>query len=194
MGTGSEETRSTNNKIEMENSPKIHFLKNSEGKFYNSRSKTYFPFVINANFERDRKILDYLITERFKDHEVHTITEHQFMEEMAAQTTNCVLAGEYFSNLLFNLSCVLPTISQVNKTMYQKCKSAIEVLKPFTTMHKDFISKKEDQTDEVQGYYAEYITELSKVSIHYAHEVTMVLRAYQKDRSSMLGITKKILK
>jgi hypothetical protein len=178
----------------MDNSPKIHFLKNSEGKFYNSRSKTYFPMFINANYERDRKVLDYLIQERFTDHEVHTVTEHEFMEEMAAQTTNCVLAGEYFSNLLFKLSCVLPTVSQVNKTMYQKCKSAIEVLKPFTTMHHDFISQKEDQTDEVQGYYAEYIAEVSKIQIHHAHEVTLLLKAYQKDRASMLGITKKVLK
>jgi hypothetical protein len=178
----------------MDNSPKIYFLKNNEGKFYNSRSKTYFTFVINANYERDKRILEALIEHRFKDHEVHTITEHDFMQEMASQTTNCVLAGEYFSGLLFKLSCVLPTVSQVNKTMYQKCKSAIEALKPFTNMHKDFIKTQEDQTDEVQGYYAEYIAEVSKVPIHYAHEVTMVLKAYQKNRESVLGITKKILK
>lgn len=177
----------------MDNSPKIHFLKNSEGKFYNSRSKTYFPLVINANFERDKRVLEALISYRFANHEVHTITEHEFMEEMSSQTANCVLAGEYFANLLFNLSCVLPTVSQVNKTMYQKCKSAIEVLKPFTELHKDFISKKEDQTDEVQGCYAEYISEMSKVNIHQTMEVVAVLNAYQKDRLSILGIARKIL-
>lgn len=178
----------------MENSPKIHFLKNSEGRFYNSRSKTYFPHVIHANYERDKKTMEMLVDVKFKDHEIHTITEHQFMEEMAAQTTNCVLAGEYFSRLLFNLSCILPTVSQVNKTMYQKCKSAIEVLKPFTTMHQNFLKTQEDQTDEVQGYYTEFIAELSKIGIHQTHEVTAILRAYQKDRASMIGITKKVLK
>lgn len=177
----------------MNNSPKIHFLKNSEGKFYNSRDRAYYPEIVNANYERNSKILETLIELKFKDHEVHTITEHQFMEEMASQTTNCVLAGEYFSNLLFKLSCVLPTISQVNKTMYQKCKSAIEVLKPFTDMHKDFISKKEDDTDDVQGYYAEFISEVSKVHIYQTSEVTALLKAYQKDRASMLGIVKKVL-
>lgn len=177
----------------MDNSPKIYFLKNSEGKFYNSRSKTYFPLVINANFERDKRVLESLISYRFTNHEVHTMTEHEFMEEMSSQTANCVLAGEYFANLLFNLSCVLPTVSQVNKTMYQKCKSAIEVLKPFTELHKDFISKKEDQTDEVQGCYAEYISEMSKVNIHQTMEVVAVLNAYQKDRLSILGIARKIL-
>jgi len=178
----------------MDNSPKIHFLKNQEGKFYNSAQRTYFPEIINANYERDKKVLEYLIEVKFKGHEVHTITEHEFMEEMAHQTTNCVLAGEYFSNLLFKFSCILPTVSQVNKTMYQKCKSAIEVLKPFTKMHQDFINQKEDATDDVQGYYAEFISEVSKVHIYRAAEVTALIKAYQKDRSSMLGLTKKILR
>lgn len=175
-------------------SPKIHFLKNADGKFYNSRDKEYFPLVINANFERNKKVLENLIELKFKDHEIHTITEHEFMEEMASQTTNCVLAGEYFANLLFKLSCILPTVSQVNKTMYQKCKLAIETLKPFTTMHKEFLEKKEDDTDDVQGYYAEFIAEVSKVQIFQTAEVVAVLRAYQKDRTSLLGITKKVLK
>lgn len=178
----------------MDNSPKIHFLKNSEGKFYNSRQKAYFVEIIHANYERDKKTMEMLIDVKFKDHTIHTITEYEFMEEMAAQTTNCVLAGEYFSNLLFKLSCILPTVSQVNKTMYQKCKSAVEVLKPFTVMHQDFLKTQEDQTDEVQGYYTEFIAECSKIGIHQTHEVTAVLRAYQKDRASILGITNKILR
>jgi hypothetical protein len=78
--------------------------------------------------------------------------------------------------------------------MYQKCKSAIDVLKPFSKMHADFIGKKEDQTDEVQGYYQEFITEMADVKIHQTHEVVMILKAYQKDRASIIGITKKILK
>jgi hypothetical protein len=135
-----------------------------------------------------------LIDLKFANHEIHTITEHEFMEEMASKTTNAVLAGEYFSRLLFNISCILPTVSQVNKTMYQKCKSAIDVLKPFSKMHADFIGKKEDQTDEVQGYYQEFITEMADVKIHQTHEVVMILKAYQKDRASIIGITKKILK
>lgn len=178
----------------MDNSPKIYFLKNSEGKFYNSRKKTYFPEIVNANYEREKKGLELLIELKFKDHEVHTITEHDFMQEMASQTTNCVLAGEYFSNLLFNLSCILPTVSQINKTMYQKCKSAIEVLKPFTVIHKHFLSQQEDQTDDVQGHYAEYISEACKVQIYQTAEVTLLLKAYFKDRSSMLGIANKVLK
>ena len=177
----------------MSNSPKIHFLKNKEGKFYNSREKTYYPSFINANYEKDKKGLELIIKLKFPDHEIHTITEEEFMQELAMITTNAVIAGEYFSRLLFDIACILPTVSQVNKTMYQKCKSAIEVLKPFSKMHSDFIDKKEDTTDEVSGYYGEFITEISNVQIHQTHEITAILQAYQKDRKSILGITKKIL-
>lgn len=175
------------------NSPKLHFLKNSEGKFYSSVQKTYHASVINANYNRNQKVLEELIKIKFKDHTIHTITENDFMQELAQQTTNCVLAGEYFSRLLFNLSCNLPTVSQVNKTMYQKCKQAIETLKPFTAMHKDFIEQKEDDTDDIQGLYGEFISEFSSVHIFEVSEVTALLTAYKKDRSSMLGITKKVL-
>lgn len=178
----------------MNNSPKLYFLKNKEGKFYNSRQKAYFNSVINANYERDRKGLEMIIQLKFKDHEIHTITEEDFMREMASQTTNAVLAGEYFANLLFQISFNLPTVSQVNKMMYQKCKSAIEVLKPFSKLHANFIEKKEDTTDEVQGHYAEFINEISKVEMYETHEVVAILKAYKKDRASILGITKKILK
>ena len=149
---------------------------------------------INANYDRSPKAIEDLINLKFHDHEIHTITEDEFMQEMSLITTNVVIAGEYFSRLLFELACILPTVSQVNKTMYQKCKSSIEVLKPFSKMHADFIDQKEDTTDEVSGYYTEFITEVSKVQIHQTHEITAILQAYQKDRSSILGITKKVLK
>lgn len=178
----------------MKNSPKIYFLKNKEGKFYNTIQKTYYTSIVNANYDRSPKQIEGLIELKFHDHEIHTITEYEFMEEMALITTNAVVAGEYFSRLLFDIACVLPTVSQVNKTMYQKCKSAIEVLKPFSKMHTDFVSKEENKTDEVSGYYTEFITEISKIQIHKTHEITAILQAYQKDRSSILGIIKKILK
>ena len=179
----------------MENSPKIYFLKNSEGKYYNSRDKLFYTSITNANYDRDLpKMKLALGLPKLQDCEIVEINEYQFMEEMATETANVALVGEYFSSLLFKLAYRLPTVSQVNKTMYQKCKSAVEVLKPFTVMHQEFLKTQEDQTDEVQGYYTEFIAEACKVGIHQTHEVTAILRAYQKDRASMLGITKKVLK
>ena len=57
----------------MTNSPKIYFLKNKEGKFYNSMQKAYFPSFINANYDRSPKAIETLIQLKFHDHEMHKI-------------------------------------------------------------------------------------------------------------------------
>lgn len=178
----------------MSNSPKIYFLKNSEGKFYNAKQKHYYSSIVNANYERSDVLLKSLLElDRFKNCEIHSITENEFMEEMANKTTTAVLAGEYFYRILFDVDNRLPTVSQVNKTMSQKVRVAIDVLKPFDIMHKDFIDKKEDDTDDVQGHYADYIHEMAKVQIYQTAEVTAILKAYFKDKRSILGVTRKVL-
>lgn len=179
----------------MSNSPKIHFIKNAEGKFYNAREKQWYSNFIHANYERDSKITNaYLQRPNFAGCEIHTITENDFMEEMASKTTNAVLAGSYFSELIKELMFKLPTISQINKTMYQKCKVALDTLVPFTQMHLAFIEKKEDDTDEVRGHFEEFIHEMSKVQIYQTGEVIAMLKAYQIDRKSLLGVTQKVIK
>ena len=181
--------------MNIDNSPKIHFVKNKEGKFYNARLKIFESNVIHGSYERDFKIANaYLGIERFKDCEVFTMTELEFLENLASKTTNVVLSGSYFAEQLKELGFKLPTISQVGKTMYQKCKSALETLTPFTKMHIDFISKQEDKTDEVRGCYEEFISEACKVQIFQTAEVTALLKAYQLDRKSSMGMAKKILR
>jgi len=177
-----------------ENSPKIHFIKNIDGKFYNAREEQFYSNFIHANYERNINIVKgYLILDRFSDCEIHTITEYEYQEALAGKTTNVVLCGSYFAEQLKDLMFKLPTISQVNKTMYQKCKNALDALEPFTKMHLAFISKKEDDTDEVRGHYEEFVHELSKVEIYQTAEVYSILKAYQIDRKSMLGVAKKVL-
>jgi len=176
------------------NSPKIYFLKNSEGKFYNSKDEVFYSSIYNANYDRDyKKMQAVLKLPIFQNCSIHEITENDFMQGMAIKTTAVVLSGEYFTQLLKDLNYKLPTVSQVNKNMHKKCKIAIDELAPFSTLHKDFIKSKEDQTDEVQGHFQEYIETISKVEIYQCAEVTSILKAYFKDRNSILGITRKIL-
>ena len=176
------------------NSPKIYFI-TKDGKFYNSRDKHWYSSIIHANYERSRVVLDELIKmDRFIGSEVYVITEEDFMNEMATATTDLVIAGEYFIGLLEKHAFKVPTISQVNKTMYQKCKQAIECLKPFSQMHKGFVNAKEDLTDDVSGYYGEYVQALSSVKIYQTKEISAIIEAYHMDRDSMIGIAKKVLK
>lgn len=181
----------------MENSPKLHFLKNAEGKFYNSTDKTFYESIVNANYEKKEgnvKLLLEMGLDRFQGCQVHTITENDFRVEMSNQTTKLVLVGELFIRSLVKLAVKIPTISQVNKNLYQKCKVAIDALKPFEKFHKDFIDQKEDATDEVQGHVEEYITEMAKVEIYDMPGLLTVIKAYNKSKPSMLGTAKKVLK
>ncbi len=174
-------------------SPKIFFI-TKDGKFYNSRDKHFYESIVHANYERKREVLDELIKiDRFVGCEVYVTTEENLMNELATMTTDLVIAGEYFNRLLEKYACKVPTISQVNKTMYQKCKQAIESLKPFSKMHKNFIDHKEDLTDDVSGYYGEYIQNMASIKIYQTKEISALIEAYHLDRNSMIGITKKII-
>lgn len=175
------------------NSPNIYFIRNNEGKFYNAREKQFYSNIVNANFERDKKVLDDLL-HRFHGCGIYETTENEFMQEMASITTNLVLSGSYFAELLNKHACKIPTISQVNKTMYQKCKIALDTLKPFTSLHSDFIDKKEEETDDVRSHYEQFIKEMSDVEIYQMGEVVSILQAYKIDKQSILGITKKVLR
>lgn len=177
----------------MENSPKIYFI-TKNGKFYNSRDKHWYSTFTHANFERKREVLDEIIKfDRFEGCEVYVTTEQEFMNEMATATTDIVIAGAYFSSLLEKFVFKLPTISQVNKTLYQKCKSAIDILKPFSKMHQEFLEAKEDITDDVSGHFAEYISNISKTQIYQTGEINSIIQAYNIDRKSIVGVAKKIL-
>jgi len=177
------------------NSPKIYFLKNSDGKFYNSKEKTFYSSILNANYERDKpKMQAILSLPQFQCCEVHEITEENFRILMGCETTRVILAGQYFVQLLEQFDMKLPTISQVGKNMHKKCKTVIDELTPMTDWHRSFIRKDEDNTDEIQGYYQEYIETMAKIEIFQCAEVTAILKAYHKDRDSILGIAKKILK
>jgi hypothetical protein len=179
----------------MDNSPKIHFLKNKEGKFYNAKEKTYYSEIINANYEKDKNITKALLKlPRFSECTVFTISVNEFMFEMTMATTDAVLAGEYFARKLFKLAYKLPTISHVNKVMYNKSKQALDSLTPFTKMHQTFLDNKEDNTYEVQGHYEEYLHEMSKIEIYETSEVVAILKAYHLDKASILGISNKVLK
>jgi hypothetical protein len=174
-------------------SPKIYFIIR-DGKFYNSRDKHWYSTFIHANFERKREVLDEIIKfDKFIGCEVYVTSEEYFMNEMATATTDIVIAGEYFSRLLELYCFKLPTISHINKTLYQKCKSVIEVLKPFCKMHKDFLDAKEDLTDDVSGHLAEYLNNISKVKIYQTGEINSIIDAYNLDRKSIVGVAKKIL-
>lgn len=179
----------------MSNSPKIYLLKNQKGKFYNSKDDVFYSEIINANYDKDKNRVRALLSlPKFANCELHSVTEEEFIWEMSHITTTAVLVGEYFQSILARLNHTLPTVSQVNKLMSNKCKQAIEVLAPFSAYHKEFLKAKEDSTDSMQGEFADFIFELSQVQIYQSGEAAGALKALRLDRASVLGISNKVLK
>ena len=183
------------NKTIMSNSPKIHFLKHANGKFLNIRENFLYESFVHASHDKNIKVAEGLIQhENYREYTVFTITEEEFLQELASLTTETVISGAYFVSLLTKFSVKLPTISQINKNLYNKCKNLLKDMEVLTKMHGEFLAKKEDTTDDVSGYFSGFINEVSKVQIYQTAEVTALLKAYQTDRESLLGITRTVLK
>lgn len=200
MSSNKKKPRTVAEEIMNEPPAKIYFIRNEEGKFYNSKDGVWYSEMINANYERKSKleILRDVVKAnsggKFTGCEIFETTNHKLWEEMATWTTDAVLAGSYFQGILHKIANRLPTISAVDKMMYQRISQAIEVLKPLASWNDDFIKSKEDTTDEITGHYAEYITETASVKIHQAPEVTELIKMYKVDPKSMLGVAKTVRK
>jgi hypothetical protein len=176
-------------------SPKIYFIQNQEGKFYNGRFKTWETYFSQASYEKNKAtIMEYLKSPRHKDNTCFETTEAEVMEQLAKNTTDLIIAGNYFKDRLVDLSCRIPTISQVNKNLFKSCKNTGELLKPFSKFYKQFLEQKEEDTDDVSGHFAEYIQKVSSVEIYQMGEINSIIEAYFIDRKSVVGIAKKILK
>lgn len=172
-------TNTIQEKIMNEPPANIYFIRNKESKFYNSRDSFWYSEMINANYESKKNLpllKQLLLTDRFSGCEIYETTSHKLWEAMATWTTDAVLTGNYFCELLHKIACKLPTITAIDKLMYQKCKLAIEVLQPLTTWNNEFLESKEDTTDEVSGIMMEYFSVTSSVPIYEMARVTKLIK------------------
>jgi len=183
----------------MSTSPKIYLLKNAEGKFVSVEAggiilvqKLCYARYTKSQKEIEAKKLDYEFHLGCKL-EIHVATEEEFMEGLRLLTTKAVLSGQYFRQLMENINYNLPTVSQINKNLRNSMNNSISKLEGINSVFKHFEDSKEDTVYEVYGYYMEMIEELVKVELHEVKEVTIMLKAREKNRSSMLGIAKKVL-
>jgi hypothetical protein len=177
------------------NSPKLHFLRHKDGRFLNVKDNELRNSFTNASYDKKESVLKTLLQlDKYKDYELFTVTENDYMKEMAQDTTNLIIAGEYFRALLEKVDYNLPTISQVNKNLHTQTKRTIELMKPFAKWHDQLIEEKEDLTDDFMEIYTGFIEEVATVKIHECSEGAMVLHALKLDRDSMIGIAKKVMR
>ena len=176
-------------------SPKVYFI-TKDGKFYNSKDKMFYSNIVNANYDKNKKGIEFLVENNpfFKGCEIEEVLEEDLFFMYQDITVKAVLAGSYFSELLVSLDMRLPTISQVGKNMHKMMNNAINALKPITSHYKDFLKKEEDRTDEIMGHYGEFIQNISEVHIDQMKEYNKVFRVMKTDKKSIVGLADKILK
>ena len=176
-------------------SPKIYFIQNQEGKFYNSKDKVWYSNIINANYDRKKqevqKVLELPV---FKECTVYETTEEHYIVSLQYLTAKTVLSISYALQNLSELDSKLPLISQVNKNLHSKLKLAKEACLPFIRMRDELVESNEDLHDDLSGLYQEYITEFSKAEVFNMRDLIDIKQAYDKSPESINGIAKKILK
>lgn len=183
----------------MSTSPKIYLLKNAEGKFVSVEAGgvilvtklSYARYTKNQK-DIESKKRDYEIYLGC-NLEIHISTEDEFMDELASITTQAIIVGHYYKQLLENIDYNLPTISQINKNLRNSLRNSIQNLELTTAGFKEFEKRKEDTTYEVYGYFQEMIMQLASISLYEVNDLSTLIKGMKKDKKSMLGIAKKVL-
>lgn len=176
------------------NSPQIFVLKRADGKFYNHTDRHFYSKLSLGSYAKSKsEFAPLLVLEIFKDCEVFGTTEEEWTKDMAHVTTAAILKLESAKRNLEEINYNLPTVSKLHKSIGNSMQNTLVNLQKISPMYQEFISKKENETDDVMAVYDEFIAQMAKVEMWQCSEVSAMIAAYFKDRSSMLGITKKVI-
>lgn len=114
---------------------------------------------------------------------------------MTNQTANKI------THIIINSACLFYRLHDAycekvfGQKLKQKAKIFLDELKIVEQkFYNDFLDKKEDSTCGVYDVYDNFIKEISETEIYDMQNITMLIKAYKKDKKSLEGICKKILK
>lgn len=180
------------------NKPKLYIIVkevDSVTSFYNGQDDHFYQDLANATWAKTRKDAQEIIDKRFLSNcKVDSITEDEYIFAKANAMTKITIICDSLSHLLKTTLPNLPNKSQASKNAYRHLKKASESIRGFIPDFEHFAKTREDDVYDVKGYYEEFIHELSLIEFHDLTSLIGLLRAYKKDKKSMIGIAKKILK
>ena len=177
-------------------SAKLFLIKNEDGKYFNASKNYYSDLYIAATYTtseiKAKELIDYY---KLDNHEIVIVTEDEFTKAIASLTVKTILQMDSMRRNMDELRWSIPTISGLNKNLSNFLKNTSGKLKEISkSMFDEFTKHKEDSTDEILSNYEEFVYELSKIEMYDCSELTTILRAYRKDKGSVLGICKKVLR
>ncbi len=172
----------------------IYCIKNQEGKFYNAEKK-YFANVLYLGtfYSTERNAQTYIDGHKL-DAKVETTTYDDFSESIATITTKAVIQAESMLVNFREIKYSLPTVKGLTHKLDNSLEKTINLMKMFNPMFQEFVKTTEDSTFDVIGIYDEFIHELASIELYNCEDLTKVLKAYKKDRSSIMGISNKVLR
>lgn len=178
----------------MNSGANLFMIKSPEGEFYNGQTQTWEKRMYLGAYALSKQKADEVVEFYHLNGEVIQVTELEFTESLASQTTKLTIMLDATRAELETIRFRLPTVSNLNRNLGNFLKNTSQKIKDLNPHFRDFEKHKEDQTFEILGLYNGFIDEVAKTELYYCHEVAEILKAYHKDRSSILGITRKINK
>lgn len=177
-------------------SAKLYLIKNESGKYFNAAKNYYSELYIGATYATsDQKARDIINAFGLKNHTIDIVTEEDYMTSIASKTVKVIIQMDSLRRELDEIRYNMPTISGLNKNSANFLKNTSNHLMGISKpLFDEFVKKKEETTDDVQGNYEEFINELSKIELYDCGELTLILKALKKDRKSIVGIAKKTMR
>lgn len=180
-----------------QNEPKYFIISKGEGsnKTYYNGKYNYFCDLANATHTNSHKEAQAIISFRqLGESKVEPITESELIYSKANAMTKITIMSASLSVLFEHTLPNLPLKSQVMKGAYKHLKHASEAVKGLIPDYNHFVKKKEDDVDDVQGCFDEFIHEIASVNFIDLTNLTGLIQAYKVDEKSMIGIARKVLK
>lgn len=175
-----------------DNSPKLFLIKNEAGKWYNGKDDFWSTKMSLATYTLNAKKANDLISYYSLENAVVTQTsELEFTQDLASITTSAIIQLASIKQQLEEIKYRLPTVSAVNKNLGTFLGKTIDQLKFIDPMYNEFIKQKPDQTDDVEGYFKEFISDISGVELYECHNISRMIKQYKKNPSAIMGIVKK---
>lgn len=172
----------------------LFIIKSPEGEFFNGQTQTWEKRMFLGTYALTKQNAQEVLEFYEINGEVIQVTELEFTESLATQTTKLTIMLDATRAELETIKFRLPTVSNLNRNLGNFLKNTSQKIKDLNPHFRDFEKLKEDQTFEILGIYDAFVEEIAKTELYYCLEITEILKAYRKDRSSILGITRKINK
>lgn len=180
------------------NEPNLFIIVKKDGNemmYYNGKDQIFYSDLANATWATKHNDAQGIINlYRLANASVVMIKESEYVFAKANAMTKIIIISESLSRYMQDAMSSLPSKSQEMKVAHKHLKNAANSLKTLLPEFEHVMRRREDDVLDVQGWYEEYILQLSKLEFVELPNMTGLVKAYLADPNSVVGICRKVLK